>query len=249
MRKLAISDIHGCLKTLKVLVEQQIALTPQDELYLLGDFIDRGPDSKGVLDYVMQLQAGGYQIKCLKGNHEAMMVSAVTDPDEIGMWVYNGGQEALKSFGTEVPGEIDPKYVKFVDEMPHYYEVGKYILVHAGLNFQPDESDRDGQGFLWRMHNPLRDEQAMLWIRWWYDDIDWNWMKDRVIVHGHTPVEFDDIWDMFEVLDEDQILDIDNGCYAKYKEGMGQLCAFDMTYRELYFQENIEEVETSDYDI
>ena len=75
MRKIAISDIHGCLKTFKLMVEEQIVLSQKDELYLLGDFVDRGPNSKGVLDYIMSLQEAGYQLHCLRGNHEDMMVN------------------------------------------------------------------------------------------------------------------------------------------------------------------------------
>lgn len=243
MRKFAISDIHGCLKTFQALVEQQLALTPRDHLYLLGDYVDRGPDSKGVLDYIMQLQEAGYPVHCLKGNHEEMLVQATRDASEMSMWLYNGGQEALASFGTDDPTQIPARYVRFLDKLEPYMEVDEYILVHAGLNFVGDEEEEEKKkkgGFLWRMHNPLKDKHAMLWIRWWYDDIDWNWMKERVIIHGHTPIDEDEIWDMYEFLDEDQVLDIDNGCFAKYKEGLGKLCAFEMTGRELFFQENID---------
>ncbi|MEO0876095.1 MAG: metallophosphoesterase, partial [Bacteroidota bacterium] len=66
MRKFAISDIHGCLKTFEALLDQ-IQFTTQDELYLLGDYIDRGPDSKGVIDLIWKMQADGYQVKCLRG--------------------------------------------------------------------------------------------------------------------------------------------------------------------------------------
>ncbi|MEZ4773491.1 MAG: metallophosphoesterase family protein [Bacteroidia bacterium] len=240
MRKIAISDIHGCLKTLKALVENQVELTKNDQLYLLGDYIDRGPDSKGVLDYIMGLKESGFSVNCLKGNHEEMLVQAAEDSREISMWLYNGGQEALASFGTDSPSEVPEKYINFVKNLDLYYEVDEYILVHAGLNFVGEKPEKDSSQFLWRLHNPLRDYKSMLWIRWWYEDIDWNWLQDRVIVHGHTPVETDEIWDMYDLLEEDQVLDIDNGCFARYKNGMGQLCAFDLTNRDLYFQKNIE---------
>ena len=240
MRKIAVSDIHGCLKTFKALLEKQVVLSRKDELYLLGDYIDRGPDSKGVLDYIMQLQDSGYKVHCLKGNHEDMMTTAVKNREEVSMWLYNGGQQALASFSATEPTQIPDKYIDFIGKMDYFYEVDEYILVHAGLNFAGNSKSGQGSQFLWRMHNPLSDLNSMLWIRWWYDDINWNWLKDRVIVHGHTPMETDDIWDMYEVLGEDQVIDIDNGCFARYNAGMGQLCAFDMTNRELYFQENIE---------
>ena len=241
MRKIAVTDIHGCLKTFKALIEHQVEFTKNDELYLLGDYIDRGPDSKGVLDYIMNLDEAGYTVKCLRGNHEEMMVNAARNNSDVAMWLYNGGQETLASYGTEEPAEIPEKYIDFVRGLDFFYEVDEYILVHAGLNFVGEQNDSKSENsFLWKMHNPLQDLNSMMWIRWWYEDIDWNWLQDRIIIHGHTPVVTDEIWDMYDYLQEDQVLDIDNGCFARYKDGMGQLCAFDMVNRDLYFQANIE---------
>lgn len=241
MRKIAISDIHGCAETFRALLEQQVQLSPHDELYLLGDYVDRGPDSKGVLDHILQLKQAGYQVHCLKGNHEEMMYNAAHDPREVEMWLYNGGKETLLSFGLDSPDQLPATYLDFIQAMDFYHEVDKFILVHAGLNFTgPETTDREGDGFLWRLHNPLTDRESMLWIRWWYDHINWDWLRDRMIIHGHTPIETDDISEMFLALNEDRVLDIDNGCFAKYREGLGQLCAFDMTHRRLYFQENID---------
>ena len=69
MRRFAISDIHGCARTFEALLDR-IAFTSQDELYLLGDYIDRGGDSKGVLDLIFRFQKEGYAVQCLLGNHE-----------------------------------------------------------------------------------------------------------------------------------------------------------------------------------
>ena len=71
-----IPDIHGCLKTLKVLLENQLKITKNDKVYFLGDYIDRGPDGKGVLDYLMRLKEEEYDIYCIKGNHEDLCVKA-----------------------------------------------------------------------------------------------------------------------------------------------------------------------------
>jgi serine/threonine protein phosphatase 1 len=240
MRKIAVTDIHGCLKTFKALIEHQVEFSRNDELYLLGDYVDRGPSSKGVFDYIIDLQEAGYTVRCLKGNHEEMMANAVQNNEDVAMWLYNGGQETLASFGADEPAGIPDKYIKFIHQMDFFYEVDEYILVHAGLNFIGNSTEKEGGPFLWKMHNPLNDLNSMLWIRWWYGDIDWNWLQDRIVVHGHTPIVTNEIWDMYDYLDEDQVLDIDNGCFARYKEGMGQLCAFDLVNRDLYFQENIE---------
>ncbi len=73
-RLFAIGDVHGCLHELKNLVEQKLKLRTDDKLVLLGDYIDRGPDSKGVIDYIMTLQKKGFDVVPLKGNHELMLL-------------------------------------------------------------------------------------------------------------------------------------------------------------------------------
>jgi predicted MPP superfamily phosphohydrolase len=78
-RRFAIGDIHGCNLTLQALVKEQLQLTKQDQLFLLGDYVNRGPDSMGVLNFIMGLQAEGYQVFALRGNHEQMLL------DKIGM--------------------------------------------------------------------------------------------------------------------------------------------------------------------
>ena len=70
MARWAISDIHGCCQTFRYMVETELQITKEDELFLLGDYIDRGKDSKGVFDYIMQLQNDNFKVQCLMGNHE-----------------------------------------------------------------------------------------------------------------------------------------------------------------------------------
>jgi serine/threonine protein phosphatase 1 len=79
-RRFAVGDIHGCSKTLKKMMEDVLLLEHEDMLFLMGDYIDRGPDSKGVLDYILQLLESGYDIRPLLGNHEEMMLIAATNP-------------------------------------------------------------------------------------------------------------------------------------------------------------------------
>jgi len=71
MRQIAISDIHGCARTFQALLDK-IQLSTNDQLYLLGDYIDRGPDSKGVIDTILGLINAGYRVQTLMGNHEKM---------------------------------------------------------------------------------------------------------------------------------------------------------------------------------
>src|SRR5438876_897645 len=101
-RNFVISDIHGCLKTFRYLLEDIIHYTKSDTLYLLGDYIDRGPDSKGVIDYILSLKERGYRIYPLKGNHEQLLLDAYEEaPFAEKAWLRNGGENTLKSFGVK----------------------------------------------------------------------------------------------------------------------------------------------------
>ena len=223
-RKFAISDIHGCSKTFKALLEK-IAYSKADELYLLGDFIDRGPDSKGVIDFVIGLREAGHIVYCLRGNHEEMLLKGLKDMKSLQMWHVNGGLETLNSFETKSVSEIPGKYINWFNSLGHYFEVDEYILVHAGLNF--------------RIENPLRDEEAMMWIRRWYSQIDYEWLGDRIIIHGHTPTDFFDILEDYNNLEENRHLVIDGGCVYKDR-GFGDLVAFELGQKEIFVQKNIE---------
>ena len=226
MRRIAISDVHGCCKTFIRLLEKQVNLTPKDELYLLGDYIDRGPDSKGVLDYIFWLKEQGYFVKCLLGNHEDMMLKSIQLRNWRRSWLANGGIETLQSFKVKHPADIPEKYILFLDELPYYHLVDKFILVHAGLNFKKGD--------------PLNDPESMLWIRRWYGELDHTWLAERMIIHGHTTTGIPVIEDMNSNLDKLPVQNIDAGCYKVLSIDKGHLCAYDMTNNMLYFQRNID---------
>ncbi len=230
-RKIAISDIHGCLQTFKCLVEIKIKLQVQDELYLLGDYIDRGPDSKGVIDYIFHLRETGFQVHCLLGNHEQMMMDGVESISSFSFWRKNGGKQTLDSFNAlDLEGDAIPKrHWAFMLDCQHYIEVDNYILVHGGLNFKKAD--------------PFSDTTSMLWERNWYHRINKNWLRGRIIVHGHTPISKKNIIQQFDSIDSNQYLDIDAGCFRKGQHGFGHLCAFDMTNKTLHFQPNVDAVD------
>lgn len=225
-RKIAISDIHGCVQTFKTLLEDKVYLDTSDELYLLGDYIDRGPDSKGVIDYILQLKARGFTVHCLKGNHEDMMLASLHNFKIRESWEINGGITTLQSFGSEELHKVPQRYWDFLNDLEYYRETDGFLLVHAGLNFNAID--------------PLIDVQSMMWIRGWENEIDSDWLRNRVIVHGHTPVEMDRIRNSLKYTIGVQVIDIDAGCYALHRPGMGNLCAFDMTNKQLYFCPNLD---------
>ncbi|MEM9545064.1 MAG: metallophosphoesterase family protein [Bacteroidota bacterium] len=213
----AISDIHGCFKTFKRLLER-IHFSIEDELYLLGDYIDRGPDSKGVIDLIRRLRKKNYTIHCLMGNHEYMLIEELKH----NVWP-PGVPETLESFKVSHNNQIAQEYVRWFKDLSYYFELDNYILVHAGLSFYSQ--------------NPLLDEYDMLWVRGWYGKLDWDWLEDRIILHGHTPIHKGKIESMRDQIDEDRILNIDNGCVFK-EQGLNHLCCFNLGTRELIFESN-----------
>lgn len=232
MRKIAISDIHGCNATFEALL-QQLELSKEDHLFLLGDYIDRGPSSKQVLDTIFRLMDEGYQVQCLRGNHEEMLLWAYENAGyDLQTFLNNGGEITLASFGAQHPRGIDSRYIDFINNLPYYLESDEYIFVHAGLNFSP------------RSH-PLEDKDRMLWIRHWYPMIDYQWLGKRYIVHGHTPTLSMTINKNFQFFEELKVLNIDAGCVFPMS-GYGNLCAVDLTGRELYFMSRSKEDEIGD---
>jgi serine/threonine protein phosphatase 1 len=224
MRRFAISDIHGCLKSFQALLEQ-IKFGKEDELYLLGDYIDRGPDSRGVIDHIWALQSADYKVICLKGNHEQMMLNALDSADSHKHWLQHGGLNTLSSFGTNKITNISSKYITWLRHLPHFHKLKHYILVHAGLNFKKED--------------PMSDTVSMLWIRQWYDCIDRAWLNGRTIIHGHTPIVRASIENMLSQIDELPVLDIDGGCVFR-EAHFQQLVAYDLDRKKLFFQDNIE---------
>jgi len=226
VNKFAISDIHGCLKTFKALLNK-VDYKKTDELYLLGDFIDRGPDSKGVIDFVWELEEAGFYVRCLRGNHDQMMVDARRTMDLQQTWLVNGGDTTAENFNASHIRDIPARYFNFFEQLPYYLEVDSYIMVHAGFEFD--------------MPNPFDEFHAMLWEREWYDRIDYRWLGDRKILHGHTPIIKSTMIKSLYNLETTQYLDIDAGCVHKGKEpGYGHLACFLLNEKEIIFQENID---------
>lgn len=129
-RIIAVGDIHGCSTALKVLIEA-IQPTPLDTLVFLGDYIDRGPDSRGVIEQVIRL-SDQCQVVPLLGNHEEMMLGALEGK---GFWLTFGGKETLASYGTE-NDVIPAEHVQFLKRCRNYYETVSHFFVHA--YYDPD---------------------------------------------------------------------------------------------------------------
>jgi serine/threonine protein phosphatase 1 len=161
MRTLAIGDIHGCLTALTTLLDF-VAPAPDDRLITLGDYVDRGPDSRGVLDLLIALHTKG-QVVALRGNHEEMMVSSRTSEAMRRMWLGCGGRETLASYGAPEPDAasldaVPPAHWRFLEETcVDWFVTERHFFVHA--NAYPDVPFDEQPGFMLRwegVFEPIR---------------------------------------------------------------------------------------------
>jgi serine/threonine protein phosphatase 1 len=219
-RSFVIGDIHGCAATLKRLVDNILFPAADDSIYLLGDLIDRGADTRGVLDFIFELHQRGVSVSSVCGNHEEMFLQACHDPSQQGMWLANGGLATLESFQADGPGDIPHHYREFLGSLAHYILLKDFVIVHAGLNFEPS--------------SPFEDTTAMLWTRSPY--VDSQRIGGRRLICGHTPVSRSQL----EASLESSKIMLDNGCVFGRKPGFGSLAALELGSMTVYYQDNIE---------
>ncbi len=168
----AISDIHGHSKTLNALLNK-LNLGVNDRLFFLGDYVDRGPTSKEVLDTLIKLVAQGTAV-ALKGNHEDTFSQSVNDAEVEARWITNSGGEAtLKSFNVASAADVPRAYRVWMKNLPLFAQSGKFILSHAGVNLNEK--------------NPLRDTETNVENTLYRRDVLPD-LKERLrIIVGHTP--------------------------------------------------------------
>ena len=232
MARWIIPDIHGCAKTLKALAESMLRITQEDELFFLGDYIDRGPRSKEVIDYLWDLQAKGYHLHCLKGNHEDYCVQTweadqhfhLFKPQIQRDWEKVGAAETFKSFGVKHPREIPKDYIDWIKNLEYYYELEDFILVHAGMNF--------------KIKNPFEDTHSMIWVRNF--KVDFEKTNGRRIIHGHIPVGHSFIDNVIHNQKNHDFIALDNGVFYTDKTDMGNLMAFNPDTNELFAMTNLD---------
>jgi calcineurin-like phosphoesterase family protein len=174
MRTLAIGDIHGCSQALRALLNA-VKPTPDDLIITLGDYVDRGPDSYGVIDQLLALHRTG-RLVALRGNHEEMMLQARQSEDELSGWLSCGGKRTLASYSPLGGGgklvDVPDDHWHFIEKAClDWHEIDTHIFVHA--NAYPDV--------------PM-DEQPAHMLRW--ESLDERWAaphcSGKVLVCGHT---------------------------------------------------------------
>ena len=217
-----ISDIHGC-NTLFRKALKKISLKKSDVLIILGDLIDRGNDSKGVLDTVFLLKEHNFNIICITGNHEQMLIDSYEDISTKINWLKNGGKETLKSFLVSEIERIPLKYLELIKSFNSYYTLDNYIFVHAGLNMMID--------------NPFSDIKSLLWLRDWEKVYNQKWLGNKIVIHGHTPITRENI--LKNIKSKKQVIGIDNGSYMKGTYRYGSICVLKLDDLSVHFEKRI----------
>jgi len=226
VRVYAIGDIHGCadlLSRARDFVATEAASGPERQyLVFMGDYVDRGPDSKGVIDQLIEGVPGVLSV-CLRGNHDQAMLNFLSDPGYLQKWKAFGGGETLRSYGVRPPDGNDdesliktqdaltealpPEHAAFLENLPYYVKIGRYWFVHAG--FRPG------------MPVARQHREDMLWIR--EDFLSARSDFGGAVVYGHTPGPV-------PVVTPDRI-GIDTGAYAS---GKLTLAVFEGDARRFY---------------
>lgn len=170
----AIGDIHGCVDQLAQLLDdcRRFAKGQPTTFVFLGDYIDRGPDSRGVIQTIMDTQAADPdRVFALAGNHEDLLLASLTSHDAIGRWLANSGGATLRSHGVTSPKDLPVEHLAWIRNLPTHYDDGQRFFVHAGIRpgIPLDQQTREDK----------------LWIREPFLSADAD--HGRLIVHGHTP--------------------------------------------------------------
>jgi serine/threonine protein phosphatase 1 len=207
----AIGDVHGCVEELRALI-QQLPLRRDSLVVFLGDYIDRGPDSRGVIETVLELEQY-CKVICLLGNHELMMREFLdgSDSRRVARFIYNGGSATLASYADHDGVFVMPQeHRDFIAALPYHYIDGDHCFVHAGLPTSVEEIDVEvhGEEMVWMRHRPGMPEPNF----------------SKIVVHGHSAIEEVDI--------QPRRINLDTACvYGR------RLTALELYTRTLYHVE------------
>ena len=227
-RIITIGDIHGYLDPVKRLIEK-IDPKEEDLIIFIGDYIDRGPVSKDVVDYLIELSINNKNLYFLKGNHEDMFLGSIGYDaviKDLQTWLYNGGTTTLKSYGLSatdiahlarlwdeferyklISNYIPESHLNFFLNTKLWLESENFFFCHAGVD--PYSSIEEGK----------KNVKDLLWLRehLYYDSYKWG----KTVVCGHTPLQ--------EIMIKDKLICIDTGLYY-----YGVLSAIDVLSKEIF---------------
>jgi serine/threonine protein phosphatase 1 len=205
-RTIAIGDIHGCSTALAALISA-IDPKPDDTIITLGDYVNRGHDSKGVIDQLLDLRRACNLIPLL-GNHDSTMLAALEDKGAYRLFLEMGGVSTLQSYGdSNRLDQVPPEHWDFLRSCRRYYETDRHFFCHANYDPKVPLADQDVHHLLW------------LSLR---DYVPGPHCSGKIAVLGHTPQSSD-------VLDLWHLVCLDTGCCMG-----GWLTAMDVESGEIW---------------
>jgi serine/threonine protein phosphatase 1 len=210
-RRIIIGDIHGHYDALMALLDS-ISPSSDDEIYFLGDAIDRGPKSAQVVEFLMENQ---YQ--CLRGNHEEMLLDVVgsgqVSVELYQGWLYSGGHATVASYDSKIPQE----HIDWMKSLPLYLDLGDIWLVHAGVSPEIPLQNQTSDQFCW-----IREE---------FHSIDKPFFPDKLIITGHTITFTLPGVQPGQIASGPGWLCIETGAYH---QNSGWMTALDITQKKIY---------------
>lgn len=211
-RRIVIGDVHGHYNGLMGLLEA-IAPGKEDEIYFIGDLIDRGPQSSKVVEFVKQNATG-----CILGNHEQMLIDVVSGGAMAAQvqqsWLYSGGYATITSYPDST---IPEEHLEWMKKLPIYLDLGDVLLVHAGVD--P------------RMPLEAQTSEQLCWIRDEFHSMEEPYFSDKLIVIGHTITFTLPGVTPGKLAQGQGWIDIDTGAYHPKS---GWLTGFDITNNQVY---------------
>ncbi|MDZ7680457.1 MAG: metallophosphoesterase family protein [Fodinibius sp.] len=211
---IAIGDIHGCLKSMEALLDKMKPYYDRTFVFV-GDYIDRGPSSKQVVDYLLDFQQ---DIDCvfLRGNHEQMLLDAFRR-NNVNLWLMNGGRSTLESYGMTAAVDRLPRgHEQFYQNTRLYYDTDEYFFVHAGIS--PDKT-------IAQSLEDKNEQQEFLWGRSHLNAFETPWEKRSSLVIHRVPNRFK----------KEKMIGIDTGCVYD-RVGYGKLTAAKLPEEEFIVQ-------------
>ena len=219
MNLFAIGDIHGCLSQLTSLHKNILnydKFDPKNDLLIyLGDYIDRGKNSKEVIDQIIKLKNNKIKTINLLGNHDEFMIDFLFNKNNnIKNWLNFGADSTFRSYGIEIVefikdgfednvinklrdlvfNKIEESHLNFFQNLETSFSTEKYLFVHAGIDPQKKLVDQTKKDYLWSRSD---------------DFFDKDFKAEKIVVHGHTPVE--------NIINDLYRINIDSGCYFSGK--------------------------------
>jgi serine/threonine protein phosphatase 1 len=197
MRIYAIGDVHGCdakLADMHERIAADLAERPVAERRIIhvGDYVDRGPDSAGVIRRLQGMIFADPGVICLRGNHDQMLLDFLADPEAgASMFLGNGGKQTLRSFGVNLRSQnyaglarqladaMSPNDRSFIEHLRLRVRFGDYLFVHAGIRPGVPLEEQDEHDLIWIREEFLTDQRD----------------HGFVVVHGHTPADEPEVRD------------------------------------------------------